>query len=340
MFFQRFYDTKLAQASYLIGCQRTGEAVVVDPNRDVEQYVAAATRAYRRAVDDAWDQRPLSLTPLDELQLDQIYSRGAGPYFVTGTNHQQVVRGRAPRHRGLLMGSVDQILPAAIVLRPSTAHSLSPLKPGDGVVFDAADWRSPADPEEGGRLYEVTTLPSGFMNLAFAGGALRPARIRPGDLLWRTDDPALEKLLKPVTQPTAPLHKQQLHVLAEAAPDQPLRLTFSLVIHPEISVAVTSPDPLPPALNRSLDLPALRAQLDRLGPTPYSLGPVELLMSEPVFAPASLLNQLRRDAVDLLQQRQSRPRAVSVADPILSPPTMTSSASSHHIPANPEARTP
>lgn len=44
MFFQRFYDPKLAQASYLIGCQRTGEAVVVDPNRDVEQYVAAATK--------------------------------------------------------------------------------------------------------------------------------------------------------------------------------------------------------------------------------------------------------------------------------------------------------
>ena len=42
MFFKRFYDTKLAQASYLIGCQRTGEAVVVDPNRDVGQYIAAA----------------------------------------------------------------------------------------------------------------------------------------------------------------------------------------------------------------------------------------------------------------------------------------------------------
>jgi hydroxyacylglutathione hydrolase len=42
MFFKRFYDTKLAQASYLIGCQLTGEAVVVDPNRDVEQYITAA----------------------------------------------------------------------------------------------------------------------------------------------------------------------------------------------------------------------------------------------------------------------------------------------------------
>lgn len=42
MFFQRFYDLKLAQASYLIGCQRTGEAIVVDPNRDVQQYIDAA----------------------------------------------------------------------------------------------------------------------------------------------------------------------------------------------------------------------------------------------------------------------------------------------------------
>ena len=44
MFFQRFYDTQLAQASYLIGCQRTGEGVVVDPIRDVQQYIDAAAK--------------------------------------------------------------------------------------------------------------------------------------------------------------------------------------------------------------------------------------------------------------------------------------------------------
>ena len=42
MFFKRFYDDGLAQASYLIGCESSGEAVVVDPNRDVDQYLAAA----------------------------------------------------------------------------------------------------------------------------------------------------------------------------------------------------------------------------------------------------------------------------------------------------------
>ncbi|HET7426900.1 MAG TPA: MBL fold metallo-hydrolase, partial [Gemmatimonadales bacterium] len=42
MFLRRFYDEQLAQASYLLGCQATGEALVVDPNRHVEPVLAAA----------------------------------------------------------------------------------------------------------------------------------------------------------------------------------------------------------------------------------------------------------------------------------------------------------
>ena len=38
----RFYDAKLAQASYLIGSLETGRAVVIDANRDIDQYVHAA----------------------------------------------------------------------------------------------------------------------------------------------------------------------------------------------------------------------------------------------------------------------------------------------------------
>ncbi len=42
MLLKRFYDTKLAQASYLVGCAATGEALVIDPNRDIDQNLAAA----------------------------------------------------------------------------------------------------------------------------------------------------------------------------------------------------------------------------------------------------------------------------------------------------------
>jgi hydroxyacylglutathione hydrolase len=38
MYFHQFFDQPLAQASYLIGCQATGEAIVIDPLRDVAEY--------------------------------------------------------------------------------------------------------------------------------------------------------------------------------------------------------------------------------------------------------------------------------------------------------------
>jgi hydroxyacylglutathione hydrolase len=42
MLLERIYDDALAQASYLIGCQVTGTAIVVDPNRDIHQYIDSA----------------------------------------------------------------------------------------------------------------------------------------------------------------------------------------------------------------------------------------------------------------------------------------------------------
>lgn len=42
MLLRRFYDSHLAQASYLVGCAATGEALVLDPTRDVAPYLDAA----------------------------------------------------------------------------------------------------------------------------------------------------------------------------------------------------------------------------------------------------------------------------------------------------------
>jgi hydroxyacylglutathione hydrolase len=42
MILKRFYDERLAQASYLIGCGTTGQALVIDANRDLEPYLEVA----------------------------------------------------------------------------------------------------------------------------------------------------------------------------------------------------------------------------------------------------------------------------------------------------------
>ncbi|HLO98975.1 MAG TPA: MBL fold metallo-hydrolase, partial [Fimbriimonas sp.] len=42
MIIRNFFEPKLAQASYLVGCAATGEAIVIDPLRDISQYLAMA----------------------------------------------------------------------------------------------------------------------------------------------------------------------------------------------------------------------------------------------------------------------------------------------------------
>ncbi len=42
MLFRQISDPSLAQYAYLVGCQKTGEALVVDPERDVDRYLALA----------------------------------------------------------------------------------------------------------------------------------------------------------------------------------------------------------------------------------------------------------------------------------------------------------
>lgn len=64
MIIRNFFDSKLAQASYLVGCAATGEAIVVDPLRDIAPYLATA---------DALDLR---ITAVTETHIHADYLSG------------------------------------------------------------------------------------------------------------------------------------------------------------------------------------------------------------------------------------------------------------------------
>ncbi len=279
------------------------------------EYVAVTTQAYRKAVDEAWAGLPPTVSPTEELRIQQVYSRGLGPFFVAGTNHQAVVSGRAPRHRGVWMGRVLAVNVDRVTIEPSPAHGTAPLKAGDGVVFDAADWRSPEQPEEGGNVYAVQARPDGKLDLLFGNGAIRFARIRPGDILWRTHDPDLTRATKRYTAASSPVARQPVSVLVVAREGHPLTTEWSLAKSPGFRITVESEAVLETAQGRELSVESLRLQLGRLGNTPYELADLELNRVGNPFAPASLLNRIRREAVEKLQSAQTAPRVREVRAP-------------------------
>jgi hydroxyacylglutathione hydrolase len=62
---KRFTEPLLAQNSYLLGCSEAGEAIVIDPNRDVQQYV------------DAADASNLRITHVTETHIHADFASGA-----------------------------------------------------------------------------------------------------------------------------------------------------------------------------------------------------------------------------------------------------------------------
>jgi len=299
------------------------------------EYVALTTRAYRQAVDAAYEERQSPIGAAERLQLEQVYSRGLGAHFLTGTNHQTVVQGRAPRHRGVLAGRVTRVLANAVEIEPSDAMKLAPLKPGDGMVFDAASWRSPQEPEEGGRLYELEACErSQLWELRFANNALNFSRIRVGDLVWRSHDPELDRVARPYLEPATPVRKQPLTVTVSAEAGRPLRIEWTLPSG--VSAMTISPEPLEHANARGLTEEVLMAQLGRLGSTPYEISLLTVEIVGTPFAQASLLNLLRREAVEKLQVLQAKVAQGHEADPqsILSamvPAPISSGSSASHL---------
>src|SRR5450756_2637349 len=121
------------------------------------------------------------------------------------------------------MGRVVKVTDGGVSIEFSEAHRVAPLKPGDGVVFDAADWRSPEEPEEGGRIFEIENG-----ELRFGNGVVLGARIHRGDLIWRTHDPDIDKAARVYTEAATPLHKQAVTLRVVAHQGERLRTVWTV----------------------------------------------------------------------------------------------------------------
>ena len=65
MFFRQYFEPKLAQYAYLVGCQQTKEALIIDPLRDIDQYIEAA------------EQEGLTITAVAETHIHADFLSGA-----------------------------------------------------------------------------------------------------------------------------------------------------------------------------------------------------------------------------------------------------------------------
>jgi U32 family peptidase len=271
------------------------------------EYVAATTSAYRKAIDAAWDGQAEKVSKIERQKLEQVYSRGLLPAFMQGTNHQAVVIGRAPRHRGLKVGTVSRITMKGVRV---WLDGIS-LKPGDGLVFDAADWRSPQEREEGGQIFEVLFKgnkledSSGMreVELRFGNGQIDLSRIREGDWVWRSHDNQLEREYRQFTNAGDPVARRGLSWTVSGQLGEPLHLVARDERGREVEAV--SEILLQAASKRALSYESLESELGKLGDTPFYLKKLDVQLQEDLFLPLSSLTKTRRAALeDLIAWRR------------------------------------
>jgi U32 family peptidase len=282
------------------------------------EYVANITRIYRRALDEAAGHTRHQSDTTPHYEMEMAFSRGLHTGWFGGINNQELVHARFGKKRGVYLGEVEKIVRDGVVM-----NLVGPLKPGDGVVFDAG---KPETKEEGGRVYEVKFQDAqiGVHGTRLAapkqsdGGCTQHAsihfghddidwsRVHVGDKLWKTNDPGLDKYLRQTFEGDAPKFQRPIEMEVHGLVGKPL----TLIARNEQGhiVRLDSTMPLAKAEKQPLSTERLREQLGRLGGTPFKLGELKNFLTGEVLLPISELNRLRREVVTGLEQQRAQPK--------------------------------
>jgi putative protease len=299
-------------------------------------YVATAVAGYRRWVDSlaAGVDRQAAERQLaqDLLAMSLAYTRGFSDGFLGGSDHQTLVEGRFPKHRGVYVGTVVRVLPGAVLVQPAAdgrpwtgalalaerpagpagavSHPLpaagepAPLavRPGMGVVFDQG---RPEDANEpGGAVFAVEVRGDG-LRLTFGTPGPDLTRVRVGDRVFVTSDPALQQgVVGP--RDAEPTGRHAVDLTVRGALGLPLEVAARCG---GLATTVRSAVPLQAARNQGLDAALLGDKLGGFGGTPFRLGTLDLeALADGLHLPPGELKELRRQIVAGLQPHLERGR--------------------------------
>ncbi len=301
----------LAGLEVLPGLIRAGIASLkIEGRLKTPEYVANITRIYRQALDecgvrnaecgveDASRERSVNR----QYNMEMAFSRGLFTGWLGGVNNQALVHGRFGKKRGVFLGEITRVTDEKVAL-----HLAGPLKPGDGVVFDAG---TPDQEEEGGFVYQVDRRGAETW-LGFGHGDVNFRRVHVGDKLWKTSDPELDRRLRQSFEGDAPKLQRPIQMEVHGLASKPLMLLARDELGHVAKLA--SAMPLAKADKQPLTNEKLREQLGRLGGTPFKLGELKNSLAGEVMLPVSELNRLRREAVAELDRQRAQPKRWKLA---------------------------
>jgi putative protease len=259
------------------------------------EYVSAVCQVYRRALDDAIAHREHRVTEAERYQLEMTFSRGLFTGWMHGVDHQRLVPARSGKKRGPFAGTIARVGGESVEFDTAV-----PLKLGDGIVFDTG---GDTNAEQGGRIYQIKGR-----RYYFEHERIDFSKLKPGDRVWKTDDPALDKQLRQSFTGRIEPRRNPVNLAVRGAAGEPMEVVCEQASG---TVTVKSTMPLQTARTAPMTDEKLREHLGRFGEHPYALGELSNNLEGDVILPISELNRVRRELAFALDAANQHRRAES-----------------------------
>ena len=251
------------------------------------EYVATVINSYRNAIDEYQATKKVNISTETMEDLYTIFNRKFTKGLILGEVGEDVMNSNVPNNQGLYVGKVVDYNKKAKRLKIKLEGTL---KKGDGINLGGGTIGRIIKGKEIAQIgYKGETI-----ELDFIGEA------RKNQPVFKTSDTNLiDKAQKTYTQ-----DKEFAKNLIDA------EITIKLGEYPELklidknnnSVTVKGDKLVEKALKVALGEEKIETQIKKLGNTPYELEDLKINLDEGVSMPISLINQMRREAIELLDE--------------------------------------
>ena len=251
------------------------------------EYVATVINSYRNAIDEYQSTKKVNISTETMEDLYTIFNRKFTKGLILGEVGEDVMNSNVPNNQGLYVGKVVDYNKKSKRLKIKLEGTL---KKGDGINLGGGTIGRIIKGKEIAQIgYKGETI-----ELDFIGEA------RKNQPVFKTSDTNLiDKAQKTYTQ-----DKEFVKSLIDA------EITIKLGEYPELklidknnnSVTVKGDKLVEKALKVALGEEKIETQIKKLGNTPYELDDLKINLDEGVSMPISLINQMRREAIELLDE--------------------------------------
>lgn len=301
-------------------------------------YVATAVEGYRKLVDGLDEAMAAPVEVQERFRTDLAamtlsYTRGFSDGFLGGSDHQTLVEGCFPKHRGALLGRVERLERESVVVAPDIARPwtgalgvpdsverpvgalgtpsaalggfagsetdssgprLARVEPRAGMGVVFDSGQPESKSEPGGPIFEVERRGGRYV-LRFGDPGPDLERVRVGQRVWITGDPEIQRRVERDVASGMPDERLPVRLIVRGVEGAPLSVTAS---HGAVIVTLEGTNRLAPARSGGIDQKLLEEKLGAFGGTPFHLASLDASAVAPgLHLPVSELKGLRRELV-------------------------------------------